>query len=92
MRQIRTKGAKVQAVTVEPVAAVAGAEPVAQTENAQPGALVPTDIAVALQDLEAGLVNLREQKRQHDRAGRELEERLWQQEGAIKFARLLLPK
>lgn len=87
MRSIRTKGGQVHNAEAEPVAVAA--EPPAVEPVAAPQA---EDIAEALKDLEAGLINLREQQRQHEQAGKSLQERIWQQEGAIKFARLLQQK
>lgn len=90
MRSTHVKNGPVRVAEEEKVAAgpderiLAEAEPVAE-----PVAPAAVDIAEAMKDLEAGLINLREQKRQHDLAGQSLAERIWQQEGAIKFARLL---
>lgn len=97
MRSTHVKNGPVRVAEEEKVAAgpderiLAEAEAVAEPV-AEPGAPAAVDIAEAMKDLEAGLINLREQKRQHDLAGQSLEERIWQQEGAIKFARLLQRK
>lgn len=93
MRSTHVKDGPVRVAEEEKVAAGPDERALTEAEPvAEPGAPAAVDIGEALKDLEAGLVNLREQQRQHEQTGKSLQERIWQQEGAIKFARLLQRK